>query len=211
MQPNGERTHSLRQEMQPGLITWFHHPALLCPSIAVMQSSQRHDHQKHTNKQFSCFSGFLSALWLSHCQKHLLTCDLVLTDSAPLNSSQCSVPCNCWVYYQSEGTLVIQHHIYTTKVATHIMLYFIDLLPANPTTEKSFVSKYRGRQGRKVLSGWLISHFYLKTCYSFFEYTEKAQNKHCNKYACAESSSFICIFFTIIKNQNKTRTRSHNL
>lgn len=41
MQPNGERTHSIRHGMQPGTITWFYHPALLCPSIAVMQSSQR--------------------------------------------------------------------------------------------------------------------------------------------------------------------------
>lgn len=63
--------------------------------------------------------------------------------------------------------------------------------------------------GEEVLSGYFTFHSYLATCHSFLQYTEEAQNKHCNKNACAESASFICTFFTMIQKWNKIHTHIH--
>lgn len=97
MQPNGARTHSIRHGMQPGTITCFYHPALLSPSIAAMQSSQRHTNSSAASQDSGQLFGCPTA-------RSICSHDLVQTDSALLNSSQCWVLWNWWVYYESEGT-----------------------------------------------------------------------------------------------------------
>lgn len=122
MQPNGERTWDAAQ----------HHYLVLPSSITVSQYYSNAEQPKasspKTHQQFSCFPGFWSAVWLPHCQKHLLTCDLVQTDSALLNSSQRWVLWNWWVYYESEGT---------NTTSTQLRLLFTLCVACQSTPSKS--------------------------------------------------------------------------